>query len=101
MLKLNIKVSHKLNRCEALQRIKAHIEESLKNTTWQISNYSESWQDHNGVIKFKTHGFSIECDITVNDTNVTVDIEYSVIGLIYRDTAREKITETLNNILSN
>jgi hypothetical protein len=74
MPKINLSVSHQLDRDEARNRIASLIADSRSHFGGQISNVAESWNGYADVFSFEAMGFSVRGNLDVQPAQVIIEL---------------------------
>ena len=98
MPKVTVTVDHEKSIEEVIERVTPAIKKTV--TDFQGHDLSLDWHADRATFQFKSLGFTIKGDITVEPSSVTVNLELPFAALIYKDKAKKGITKSVTNALS-
>ena len=96
---MKVTVPYKLNKTEAVKRIKNLLLELQTEYKGQVSDVKSRWTDSQAIYSFKMNGLQIKGTILINDRNVIVNGKLPLIAMAFRsqieNIIRQKATELL------
>ena len=98
MPKVTVTVEHEKSIEEVIERVTPAIEKTV--TDFQGHDLSLDWQTDRADFKFKSLGFTIKGDVTVDTSSITVHLELPFAAMIYKDKAKKGITKNVTSALA-
>jgi hypothetical protein len=100
MPKFSIVVDHTIARDDAVERLRAHFEESKKEVANQVSNVSENWDEAGNLdFSFSAMGFSISGRMETEDSQVKVNGELPFAALPFRGALENQIASRIRDAI--
>ena len=100
MPNLTVSVRHQLPQNEALKRIKRAVAQAKKQYSEKIDQLSESWEDSVGTIIASAMKQKASGTVTVEPTEVTVEIALPLLASIFKQKIESGIRDALTKILA-
>ena len=97
MPKVTVTVEHDQPIEAVVKKVTPAIEKTVND--FQGHDLSLEWQTDHADFKFKSLGFTIKGDITVETSSVTVNLELPFAAIIYKDKAKKGITKSVTEAL--
>ena len=98
MPKVTVTVAHDQPIEAVVKKVTPAIEKTVND--FQGHDLALDWQTDHADFKFKSLGFTIKGDITVEPSSVTVNLELPFAAIIYKDKAEKGITKSVTDALS-
>lgn len=99
MPSLNLKIDHALSRDEAAERVRRLVEFAKAQYGHQVSNLSETWEEHAVEFAFSVMGMSTTGKLRVEETHVEIDSKLPFAAVMLRGRIEEAIKSQLGRIL--
>jgi hypothetical protein len=96
MPNISISIPHELTQEQAVDRIKRNLARARTEFSGQISSIEEHWNDNVGTLNIAAKGFTGSARVTVNPSDVTIEMSVPAIAMMFRS----KIEETLKTYVS-
>ena len=100
MPNLDVSVGHRLSQDEALRRIRAVIAQAKTQYSDEIDDLHESWDGYAGDFKVSAQNQQVSGTVTVNPTDVTVQMTLPFIALVFKSMIESGIRDELTRILA-
>jgi putative polyhydroxyalkanoate system protein len=100
MPKFEMKVDHQLGLDAAAERLKSEAEEAKKKFAAQLSDLSEKWEGNEAHFELKVMGMKISGQVTVNDSDISIDAKLPMAAVMFRGLVEQQIRERLEKILA-
>jgi hypothetical protein len=100
MPKMNVSVPHSLPQEEAANRLKGFLEKIRAKYQDQVSDLQEQWGDQTGSFSFKTMGFAVKGNVSVEPDKVQVDGDLPFAAMMFKGKIEETIRENLQRLLA-
>ena len=97
MPKVSVKIPHGQDPAEAVEKVKAAIEKTVKD--FQGNNLDLQWEGKVATFNFKSMAFTIGGTATVEDSDVTVEIDLPFAAMMFKDKAEKAIAKNLTRAL--
>ena len=98
MPKVTVTVEHNQSIEAGVKKVTPAIEKTV--TDFQGQDLSLDWQEDRADFKFKSLGFTIQGDIQVDPTSVTVNLELPFAAMIYKEKAKKGIANSVTKALA-
>ena len=93
-------VSHNLEKDEVITRLKDHGETLEKHWAAQVKDLEQTWSGDRMEVAFQAFGFPIRGDVSVETTQVVVNVELPFAAIMIRGAIEEQILKDLKQVLA-
>jgi hypothetical protein len=100
MPNLNIAIHHNLSQEEALKRIKDAIAQAQAQNPGKIKDFQENWNGNAGTFSGSTMGQAVSVTMTVNASEVVLDLELPFAATFFKGKIEEEIRAFAAGLLS-
>ncbi len=100
MPKINASVPHELSQDEALSRVQGRIARIKAQYSGMVSDLKESWDGYAGTFSGSARGFSVSGNLTVDPSEVTVQIALPFVALPLKGQIEARIRSELTALLA-
>ena len=99
MPQLRVKISHKLSKEEARNRIRRLLLKLKSRFQGKISDDYETWQDDGATFGFKLMGMNLKGKINIENSSVDIDGSIPFSALPFKRTIEDVIRKEANSLL--
>jgi hypothetical protein len=99
MPKISVTIPHQQDVSAVIEKIQPALEKTT--TDFQGQDLSVDWQTDRAEFQFKSLGFTIKGNVTVDAAEVTVNLELPFAAMMYKEKAKKGITKNITAALAN
>ncbi|HME13027.1 MAG TPA: polyhydroxyalkanoic acid system family protein [Candidatus Acidoferrum sp.] len=100
MPNLKFSIPHKLTQDEALKRIQDAIAKAKAQNSGKVQDLQESWNGNVGTLSGSAMGHEASGTITVNPSDVAVDLALPAMAYFFKGTIEGKMSEFMAQLLA-
>jgi hypothetical protein len=100
MPNITVTVGHNLGQDEALKRVKAFVSQQKTQYASMMGNLQESWNGYVGSFSGTGSGMSASVQVTVNPSDVVMDVTLPAIAVFMKGPIETGIREQLTKALA-
>ena len=97
MPKISVAIPHEQPVPEVLEKVKPALEKTVRD--FQGHDYEVTWSDASAEFRFKSMAFTIKGAMTVDESQVSVDIDLPFAAMMFKDKAQKAITKNITRAL--
>jgi hypothetical protein len=99
MPKVSVAAPHHGDPDEVAAKVRSMLEETVKE--FQGQNFEADWSGRSATLKFTSLGFPITAAISVDETQVAIDIDLPMAAMMFKGRVEEVLTKNLTAMLGN
>ncbi len=99
MPKIDVSVSHSLNRNEAKKRISNLLSKLKIDFKNKINGVHENWNGFNSIFSFKIHGMKMQGEIAVYQNSVNITGNVPLAAMMFRGVIEQTIRKEAVSLL--
>ena len=97
---MKVSVAHRLQTCDAKDRLEAGLVSMLERFGDSLSNIRKNWDGDTARFSFRAQGFEIKGRLTLSDGVATVDLGLPLAARLFQGRIRAEVEGELERILS-
>ena len=96
----NVDVPHSLGKDAAKEKLHSFMDKVREKYQDQVSNLEENWEGDVLSFSFKTYGFTISGDLTVEEDSAKIEGKIPIAAAMFKGKIQQSVGDELKKILS-
>jgi hypothetical protein len=100
MPSVQLTIPHQLGQEEALARLKGFLGKVKQRYQTQVSDLHETWTDNVVQFGFKTYGFTVSGQMTVEPADVRFDAKVPMAAMMFKGKIEQTLRDEISRVLA-
>jgi len=100
MPSVQVTIPHQLGQEEALARLKRFLTKVKNRYETQVSDLTETWADNVVQFGFKTYGFTVSGQMTVEPADVRFDAKVPLAAMMFKGKIEQTLRDEIARVLA-